>query len=297
MPRTIKRNAVLVSGLAALFYWSFMFAKHDQALRDVIPFGDDPYDAVGSFGVVIGFLLALLSLVRAFRPYRERPPSLAQRVYLVRSQEAVILVVLVTLAADIVAMARHPQWYSSPSRNVLLGLLGTLALVTIGVHLLLLSPREMLPTIGSEQRPQAAVSALTALFVLVVYPERLINNTATHLLTVVVGAAVLFAPMRPLLAVLVPYDDREVTTQATSAHRVLSTKYRWGITFLLGALLGCLLAVGELTEGGGVLPVGRAVFIGSIFVGLTVAGLLIAYAFLGAPLGLARRRAKPTSII
>jgi hypothetical protein len=32
----------IVFALGSLFYWSFMFAKHDPALRDVIPFGDDP---------------------------------------------------------------------------------------------------------------------------------------------------------------------------------------------------------------------------------------------------------------
>ena len=41
MPQILKRNAVIVFGLCSLFYWSFRFAKHNPALRDVIPFGDD----------------------------------------------------------------------------------------------------------------------------------------------------------------------------------------------------------------------------------------------------------------
>ena len=87
-----------------------MFAKRDPVLRDVITFSDDPYNAVGSFGVIVRMLIALLSFLRAFRPYREAP-SMAQQVYLVRSQEAVVLAVFITLATDAVAMARYPSMW------------------------------------------------------------------------------------------------------------------------------------------------------------------------------------------
>ncbi len=30
MPTTLRRNTVIAFGLATLFDWSFMFAKHDQ---------------------------------------------------------------------------------------------------------------------------------------------------------------------------------------------------------------------------------------------------------------------------
>src|SRR5438876_1175907 len=100
MPRSQKRNALIIVGLVVLFQWSFMFLKHDPALRDVIPFGVDPYDAVGSFALIIGTLIALLSLVRAFRPYRTHAPSSAQRLYLVRAQMAVVLSILLTRVAD-----------------------------------------------------------------------------------------------------------------------------------------------------------------------------------------------------
>jgi hypothetical protein len=36
MPNNLKRNSVFVVGLAVFFHWSFMFAKHDPALRDII---------------------------------------------------------------------------------------------------------------------------------------------------------------------------------------------------------------------------------------------------------------------
>ena len=78
MPKTLKRNTLIVFGLAIVFWWSFMFAKHDPHLRSIIPFGSDPYDAVGSFGIIVGMLIALLSVVRAFRPYPKQAPTMAQ---------------------------------------------------------------------------------------------------------------------------------------------------------------------------------------------------------------------------
>ena len=169
-------------------------------LRSVIPFGEDPYDAVGSFGTTVGMLVALVSLGRAFRPYHEAPPSTAQRVYLVRSQAAVVLVVLMTLAADTVAMARHPSmWIRTASRNGLMALLGSLAVVAVAVQLLIRASQHELPETGPNRWKRAGIAALLAVLVLVLYPEQLINRTATHLLTVVVGAFTLFAPLQLLL--------------------------------------------------------------------------------------------------
>jgi hypothetical protein len=291
MPKALKRNAVIVFGLAALFYWSFMVAKHDPALREIIPFGEDPYDAVGSFGVIVGMLIALLSLVRAFRPYREHPPSTAQRVYLVRSQMAVVLAVLITLAADLVAMARNPRmWIGAASRGWLIALLGGMVVVTVAVQLLIHASQEKLPEGGMQHWTAAAIATLMAILVLALYPEQLINHTATHLLTVVAGDIVLFAPMRPLLNALVPYKADQGRIETTPARRRFSTAaQRWGIVLVVGGLVGAVAFLGEMSEGGGAPPMSRLVLVASVFISLGLAGLLIAYAFLGKPLGLAQR--------
>jgi hypothetical protein len=245
MPKNLKRNAVIVFGLAALFYWSFMFAKHDPGLRSVIPFGEDPYDAVGSFGVVVGMLIALISLARAFRPYHEAPPSTAQHVYLVRSQAAVVLVVLITLTADTVAMARHLyMWIGAASRNVLIVLIGGLAVVTVAVQRLIRASQHKLPETGSNRWKRAGIASLLAILILVLYPEQLINRTATHLFTIVVGAFLLFAPMRLLLTALVPYKVDEARTETPARSRFSSPKHRWGIVLLGGVLIGAFALLG-----------------------------------------------------
>jgi hypothetical protein len=136
MPRILKHNALIVFGLAILFWWSFMFAKHDQRLRNIVPFGDDPYDAVGSFGTIVSMLAALLSLVRAFRPYRQKGPSDVECVYLVRSQEVVVLAVLLTLLADMIAMIRHlALWAGAGSSRELIALLCSVAVISLAAQL------------------------------------------------------------------------------------------------------------------------------------------------------------------
>src|SRR2546425_6818823 len=282
MPRSQKRNALIIVGLAALFYWFFMFMKHDPALRDVIPFGVDPYDAVGSFGVIIGMLIALLSLVRAFRPYRTHPPSSAQRFYLARAQMAVVLSVLITLVADTVAMARHTSaWMQAASRIELLILLACVATITVAVGALV--RRSMKPDAGSWTR--ATVISLVSVLLLVVYPEQLIGKTTTHLLTVLVGDLLLFVPLRALLTAIVPDDAQRIGVSASSSGKSL---YGWGLVTLVGIVIGALLFVAEMTEGGGgsAPRLAQLMLIACVFVGLATMGLLIAYAFMGGPLGL-----------
>ena len=205
---------------------------------------------------------------------------------------AVVLVVLITVAVDIVAMARHRLWVNAPSRNELLALLGVLALVAVTVQLLIRTPQKTLPKIDPNRWHHAAIAVLLVIIIVAAYPEQLIKATATHLLTVVIGAAVLFAPMRPLLTALVPYDDaRETRSETAPPHgRPLSAKHRWGIVLILGAIIGSFLFMAEMGEGADTPTAARLLFVASIFVGLAIAGLLIAYAFIGAPLGLAPRR-------
>ncbi len=291
MPNTLKRNSVIAFGLALLFYGSFMFAKHDPALRGIIPFGEDPYDAVGSFGVVVGILIAMLSLVRAFRPHHRPPPSEAQVLYLVRSQQAVVLAVFITLAADIVAMTRHAStWIDAGSRYRLVALLGGLALVAGVAHVLIRASQKRLLKSAPTPWKRIVLAGLFVVLILRFYPERLIDRLATHLVTCLIGDVVLFAPMRMLLPAFAPYeseDRREGGVRRMT--RSSGVGWRWGIVVLVGVLFGALVFLGEISEGAGGLSIARLILVASVFVGLGLAGFLIAYAFLGRPLGLGRR--------
>lgn len=290
MMREAKLNAVAVCFLAALFYWLFMFAKHNAYLRYVIPFGDDPYDAVGSFACVVGALLAFVSLVRAYYPYRNGPDRL-QALYLVRSQMAVVLAVLITAAADLTAMARYPrQWYPSFWGYAVMAIVSVLVVSAIAVLLLL---RPSLPQRTAADRwrlARALLVTLAGMLLLALFPKSILRDVATHLLAIIVGAVVLFAPMRLLLLALVPDDLREEAEGALT--RRAGAWRRWGVSVLLGLLVGASAFVGEMAGHGHgpALPMRRMLFVGSVFTGIGLSGILIAYVFLGEPLGFASRR-------
>ena len=113
---TFKRDAILVSGVAIFFWWGFGVAKHDPSLRNIIPFGEDPYDSVSSFGVIAALLLALVSSVRAF--FRRYVGRSGLPIYTLRAQIGIPFCVLVTVAAEAVAMARHTSmWLHAPANG------------------------------------------------------------------------------------------------------------------------------------------------------------------------------------
>jgi hypothetical protein len=199
--------------------------------------------------------------------------------------------VFITLGADAIAMTRHPSmWIHASSRTELMALLGGVALVAIVVHLLILGASPVAPT---EDRPsrwkRAATAIVAAAGVVAFYPEQLVVGVWTHLVTVVVGALILFAPMRPLLIALVPDPEVEAQRQTTMPRRRFGSAGAWLVVTLLGFALGVFTFLGELSEGGGGQPIVRLLFVAAVFLGLAIAGLLIAFAFLGAPLGLSSR--------
>lgn len=291
MPAHAKRNSVLCLGLALLFSWAFMFAKHDSALGAIIPFGDDPYDAVGSFGIFVAMVVAIIALVRAFRPYRT-PPSPTHALHLIRAQTTVILVVWITLGTDAIAMARHPaMWAHAAALPELLGLLVGLALAAVVAWLLVKRSHRPVSS-ASRNWPITTGVAVAAAAVLAFYPERLVAGITTHLLTVVIAALILFATTRALLVALVP----EVATtelETAAARRRFGPLARWGIVTIIGAAFGTFALLGELTEGGGGQPIARVLALAAVFLGLAIAGLLIAFSFLGPPLGFGGNRRRP----
>jgi hypothetical protein len=294
MRTAFKRNAIIVFALAAAFSWAFDFAKHDPALRTVIPFGDDPYDAVGSFTFIAGTLLAVVSLGRAFRPYRPPRPTVADEIFLLRTQLAVVLMVAVTVASDVVALARHPgRWVGTPQRSELIALLIGLSALAGVVFLLLRATRNQLGVPRPRHGVQATGTLLLAMLVLAFYPEQLINGLATHLLTVIVGDVVLFASVRAFVLTLVPYEAADQPREVGPVYTRLATaRRRWILVLIIGVVIGTFAFVGEMAEAGPPAPVSQLLLVASVFVGLGAAGLVVAYAFLGGPLGLGRLDAR-----
>jgi hypothetical protein len=280
MEKLLKRNAILVSALALFFWWAFGFAKHDPVLRRIIPFGEDPYDSVSSFGVIAATLLALVSATRAFLQRwvgRSGRPT-----YVLRAQASVPFCVLVSVSAEAVAMARHTSiWFDSPGSGRLLTILASLVSFSL-IALSLLSRNSNLKAPRTLER--AAAVWLGTILALALYPERLIRGTSGHLLTVVFGAFLLFAPVSALVRAWLPE-----TPQLASFNRIrLNTPSRYAPLFVaaaIGAVVGVTSYFGELSEERLRPAFTQVLFVGSIYVGLGCAGLLIGYASLGRLLG------------
>jgi hypothetical protein len=285
-------NSLIVAALAVLFCLFFMTTKHDPALSAVNSFAEDPYDAVGSFGVQAAAFLGLLSLVRAFRPYGAGALTDEHQVLLVRTQVLAVLAVAVTLGGDLVAMVRYPSlWIGSPAGYELAALLGGLALVAIvaGVLAYRTIAGMSLPTIPNVWKKAGMVS-LAAVVILAFYPDDLRQSTLGGLFTVIVGAILLFATMGAMGMALVPYRtearQHEKNTLSGWLHLYRS---QLGFVIALGILMGLCLVLGESTEGEARLPLARLAFVASVYVGLETAGVLIGYGFLRKPLGLFHR--------
>jgi hypothetical protein len=161
-------------------------------------------------------------------------------------------------------------------------------IVTAVVMLVHRSPKNLVPPGTRPSRIRAATVCLCGVIALGIYPEHLIEGTATHLLTVVAGDLILFTTMRSLLTALVPY---EASAQRVAADERpgLGLKRNWEVVLLIGFFLGLLLFAGETSGDAGRVSLGQTVFVAAIFVGLSITGLAAAYAFLGTPLGLKRR--------
>lgn len=285
MPNDIKRNSVFCVALAAFFNWGFMFAKHDAALRGVIPFGTDPYDAVGSFGIFVALVVAVIAMVRAFRRY-PTPVSATQKLFAIRAQMVVVLVVLITLGADAAAMVRHPgMWIHSHAIAKLAPLLAAMVLAATGVQSLVNGSKR-----SQRSEPtrwtSVVITAILAFAALMLYPERLIAGVWTHLLTVLVGAVILFATTRALLLAIVPNVGIDPAPDISVRERPSGRTTRWAVVMLVGAAFGAFAFLGELSEGSSAQPIARLLAVAGVFLGLAVAGVGVAFGFLGAPLGL-----------
>ncbi|HEY3988063.1 MAG TPA: hypothetical protein VGM02_02110 [Acidobacteriaceae bacterium] len=280
MAAKLRRNAIIVSGLTLLFAWAFDFAKHNPMLRTIIPFGDDPYDAIGSFGFITSVLLAPVSFVRAFLPRLVGQSGAA--IYVLRAQAAVAFCVLVTVAADVVAMGRHPSmWMGAAGQAKLLLLLGALVASSLAVLALTRNSQK-----AGMLRPyvQAAAVWLGSLLVLCVYPEKLILGTAGHLFTVVVGNLLLFVPVAMLVRAWLP-SSLDSRNRSRGKERTLIRYLPLLFAAATGLVVGAVAFLGEMSEGGATPPFGRLLFVAAVFLGLGMVGLLIGYVSLGRLLG------------
>jgi hypothetical protein len=323
MDRKTKRAALRSLLLATLFYLFFQASKHIPTLARVNPFADDPYDAVGSFTMQLAPFLALLSCLRAFRPYRNIALSNDPQRLIAQTRLLTAIAISLTMLSNMVALARHPHtWISSQSGR-------WLAIASLAI--LLWSAVEGYRAAKQSQQSfsrSAWMKSITAIIAMVTalaaVPETLRHTIAGVLLTAFTGGLTLIVPLgiiarqlaahhRPAAFDLV--DDviavweaiKSATPRLAPVYTALDwlqrarwphcfalwinpRQFRWRLPLLSGAIFGLALVTAEFCSEG--LPhLALVLPIITIFIGLETASVLMGYAALAEPIGLFRRKA------
>ncbi len=102
----VHRVTALITFTAIAFCLFFQLSKGGP-FRDINPFLEDPYDAVGSFAVQGALLISILSYARALR-LRNAPAQYAKTRLILRGNIFVLGTILVTLVTDTIAVIIHP---------------------------------------------------------------------------------------------------------------------------------------------------------------------------------------------
>lgn len=323
MPKQDKMYACLTFLLAVLFYLFWQICKQQPALAHVATFTEDPYDAVGSFGTQFALFTALLSIVRAFRPYAPETID-GQQVLFVRGAYLTCLSVAVTLGADTVAMLRYPSvWLGLPAGSMLAVLVGGMALLTAltgwGIHHI---ARESIVPYAHRRWARAIGISLVGAIICALYPENWNKGipvgglwTVFILFTAIVGMVIFVVAAWAWDTAIAPpqetaaedfIDDLAALYHWFKAHtgyfgillipfeRVLGSSLLRPIVNWLNprkdrwygiALLGILIGLVFAFGEGHLHP---QIGLLTVFVSIECLGVLLGYAFFVIPLGLAR---------
>ena len=233
----------------------------------VAPVGTDPCDGVNLFAFFTIVFIAIGSTPRLFNSHYSSSPL--RYLYVVRSQLAVLFAIFITFAAEIVALMRDPTaWIRTVLPSRLVALVCALAVVTVAAMLLIMFTQRNRISLSALRWTRTILPVVVATVGLAVCPEwpTFSPSRTAHILTVALGALVVFIPMRLLLP--------EIVLNETNVHRERTT---FG-------------AARERT----LLLVGVAVLLFSFFehvpiLARDIVQLFVAYALLGAPLGFAGR--------
>jgi hypothetical protein len=260
--RRIYRVTALITFAAIVFYLFFQINKGGP-FRDVNPFGQDPYDAVGSFAIQGALLMGILTYARALR-LRDAPSQADKTRLILRGNALVLFAILVTLIADAIAEIVRP-YPPSYWGNVLLVELGLMFLLAF-----------------------ICVTALTVVFARIqtVIPPRDLTpadgiDDLWTLVRIPVTKASAFLP--PAFVEWVKHfnSDRLFTRVQWLNPRT----HPWRFACALGLLVGLGLTLAQLQEG---LPPSLKIglLVAGIFISGEFAATLVGFAVLGGYLGL-----------
>lgn len=260
--RRIHGVAALVTFAAVVFYLFFQINKSGP-FRDMNPFGDDPYDAVGSMAIQVALLIGVLTYARALR-LREMPSDASKTRLILRGNIIVLSAIVITLIADAIAEVVRPFPPSDWGRVLLaelLAMFGLAFLCVIAVAVVFRRIRTGAPPAGL-----TVADALDDLWTLVRLP---VTKASAVLPSAFVGWVQRFHS--DLLFVHFEW--------------VNPRRHPWRFACALGLLVGVVVFLAQLQEG---LPPNLKIglLVAGIFILVEFIATLAGYAALGRYLGL-----------
>jgi len=213
--RQAKFATVMMCLLTLLFWIFFDASKHDPTLVKANTFAQDPYDAVGSFGVQLAMLSSLVSFVRILRPY---PKGITYHSLLLvlRGNAVSLLSIAVTLTADVIAMLRYlSEWTGSYAGWLVAIFIGGLMALTALAGWLVFHVGQSLNLLsGCRAWGKTMAVCLAGFLVLAVYPEAWRQSVPGGILTALVGMVLLFVLSSAIVNLVFSLDGRLKSTDA-----------------------------------------------------------------------------------
>ena len=266
--RRTRRAANLAALAVVAFAALSLSTTQIRAIRSVVPWADDPYDAVVSFAMLLLPLVVLVTLVRSvrYRGVREIPGAARRRIH--RGAWLAVVAVLAGVASDTIALASGGMPAAPVAATVaVVALLAVTAIVGITATVLLRDAAHSAGPVAPTTTAPAATEpdAMDDTLALLLDASALLRNRARRASRVL---------------------DRAVAAGALFLERSrLSPRRHPMVAALIVALCGGLAAAGwhALVEGPWASPVAAA-----IFGGLAAAGILAALGGLSGYLRLVR---------
>jgi hypothetical protein len=306
--RSSKTISFVVFLLTIFFLAFFDNSKKIPLLVVINPFADDPYDAVGSFGIQLAFFAAILSLMRSLRPYAAKEIPSTQQLLILRGETVALLSIIVTLTEDIVAMLRYPSmWMNSSGGPILVGLVGGLILLTTIVSLQLYRIVVNGSYSFANRSWIRAIFFPFGIFILAIYPADLLESVAGGIFTALTGMLILFISTWALATAIFPQTEMEfedVLDDFASIYKYIKfriglvsqleklinpkrlyklfdwlnpRKHKWSFIMLIVLVMGGSLMLVEALSEGISTDANLVLLVSGVFLGLEGAGIVLGY--------------------
>jgi hypothetical protein len=321
-------NTMFTFLLSIIFIWFFFFCKHNGLLSKVNVFDNDPYDAVGSIGIQVSFLAAILSLIRIVGSFINGTLKNSQKILILRNNLISILSIEITMISNLISIFRFKdKWINNSTGIILVFFVISFLFFSILMHCWTLFIAKKISSENTHRNFSFFdLWPLLGFFILAIYPVYLRESITGAIYTAYLGMIIHVTMVRSFSLWMLPQTELKFidmidilsdlysltknkiklanyffnkiemlirTLKLKSTINWLNPrKHRWNIIIIFGILVGVLFAfnegIGENWIGYG----NRAILLFSIFVGGELIIIFMFYLLFSNYLGLFHKESK-----